>query len=319
MQAMREAFLAELLDRMGRRDDIFFLTADFGSPQLDKMQSAHPDRFLNVGIAEQNLINVALGLALEGFCVYAYAIAPFLTMRCYEQIRVGLALHSQLRPVNVNLVGVGAGMSYEVSGPTHHCLEDLAIMGVLPHMEIHAPSDAKVAALLVDHTLGTCAPKYIRMEGKALPDLDPPVTANDMAAGFRVIRPGRRLILAMGYMVHKALRIADRFPFGEIGVVDLMRPKPMVSDELKAVMGGAESLLTLEEGFLGSGGLDGMTSHFLRENGLSIPMKAMGLRDHYLFDIGSREYLHQRGGIGDEAIVAALRLGFEGPVGDAPA
>lgn len=305
MRAMREAFLSTLLERMGSRDDIFFLTADFGSPQLDILQQRHPDRYINVGIAEQNLINVSLGLALEGFSVYAYAIAPFLTMRCYEQIRLNLALHSQLRPVNVNLLGVGAGMSYEVSGPTHHCLEDLAIMGVLPHMEIHAPADAATAALLVDHTLRACGPKYIRMEGKALPDLTPLATSEDVSEGFRIVRSGRHLILAMGYMVHKALKVAERFSPGAVGVIDILRPKPLGAG-LRAVLAQAETLLTLEEGFLGSGGLDGMIGHYLREQGVAAPLKAMGLKDRYLFDIGSREYLHQRAGVGEADVMAAL-------------
>ena len=100
---------------------IFFVSADFGSPVLDDIRADFPDRFLNVGIAEQNLINVSAGLALEGFTVFAYAIAPFITMRCFEQLRVNLALLSEVRDMNVNLIGVGAGYSYVVSGPTHQC------------------------------------------------------------------------------------------------------------------------------------------------------------------------------------------------------
>ncbi len=312
MKAMRDGFLATLLDRMQQRDDVFFLTADFGSPLLDRMRQEHPGRCINVGIAEQNLINVALGLALEGFKVYAYAIAPFLTMRCYEQIRVGLALHAQLRPVQVTLLGVGAGMSYEVSGPTHHCLEDLAILGVLPHMEIHAPSDAATAALLVDHTLEAPGPKYIRMEGKPLPDLQAKVSPAALEEGFRLLRPGRHLVLATGYMVHKALRIADRLSPGTLGVIDLLRPKPIRSRALQGLVAQASSVVTLEEGFLGSGGLDGMVAHFLREAGLHQPLNTFGLRDRYLFDLGSREYLHQCAGLGEDDLVAAMDKLFRG-------
>ena len=97
------------------------MTDDMGAPVLDKLKVDFKSRFINVGIAEQNLINVATGLALEGFAVYAYAIAPFF-MRAYEQIRVNLALSGQFKEINVNMIGVGSGVSYEVSGPTHHCL-----------------------------------------------------------------------------------------------------------------------------------------------------------------------------------------------------
>ena len=115
--AMRDALLDRVWRSMATDDKVFFATADFGSPVLDKIRADHPDRFVNVGIAEQQLINVSVGLALEGYTVFAYAIAPFITMRCYEQIRVSLALLSEVRPMNVNLIGVGAGYSYVVSGP----------------------------------------------------------------------------------------------------------------------------------------------------------------------------------------------------------
>jgi transketolase len=118
---MRDVFIETLTLKMADDDKIFFLSADFGSPALDKLRELYPNRFINVGIAEQNLINVATGLALEGFKVYAYAIAPFVTMRCFEQIRVNLSVLPQVRPVTVNIVGVGAGFSYDMSGPTHHC------------------------------------------------------------------------------------------------------------------------------------------------------------------------------------------------------
>ncbi len=99
--AMRDVFLEKLIFLMENNQKIFFVTADFGSPVLDKIREYFPDRFINVGIAEQNLINVSTGLALEGYTVYAYAIAPFITMRCYEQIRVNIAILSQVRPMNI--------------------------------------------------------------------------------------------------------------------------------------------------------------------------------------------------------------------------
>src|SRR3990167_7331166 len=95
-KTMRDVFIEQIYNRMSVNDSLFFISADFGSPKLDKLRENFKDRFINVGIAEQNLINVSTGLALEGFTVYAYAIATFLTMRAYEQIRVNLALLGQL-------------------------------------------------------------------------------------------------------------------------------------------------------------------------------------------------------------------------------
>ena len=131
--AMRDSFLRQILARMEKDDRVFFVSADFGSPVLDHIRENYPDRFINVGVAEQNLINVSAGLAIEGFKVFAYAIAPFITMRCFEQLRVNLALLSEVRTMNVNLIGVGAGYSYVVSGPTHQCYEDLSLVRSLPN------------------------------------------------------------------------------------------------------------------------------------------------------------------------------------------
>ena len=133
---MRDAFLESIYQAMSHNKNIYFLTADFGAPILDKIRNEYKNRFINVGVAEQNLINISSGLASEGYDVYAFAIAPFITMRCYEQIRINLALTSSLKKINVNLIGVGAGVSYDVSGPTHHCLEDLSIMSLLPNFTI---------------------------------------------------------------------------------------------------------------------------------------------------------------------------------------
>ena len=152
-KSMRDVFLERIHAAMQQRDDIFLVSDDFGSRVLDKIRADFGDRFINVGIAEQNCINVAAGLALEGFTVYAYGIACFMSMRSFEQIRVNVSMTSQLRPMNLNIVGVGAGMSYDVSGPSHHCLEDLTLLRLLPHVDLFSPSDWQTAARLADYSV----------------------------------------------------------------------------------------------------------------------------------------------------------------------
>jgi transketolase len=209
-QAMRDALLRRICEAMADDPKLFFVCADFGSPVLDSIREHFPERFINVGIAEQNLINVSAGLALEGYTVFAYAIAPFITMRCYEQIRVSLALLSQVRQLNVNLIGVGAGYSYVVSGPTHQCYEDLTLMRAMPNMAVYSPADHITAAALFDRCLALGGPKYLRLDAQVLPVLyanAPP----DMATGFQRLRDGQKLCLvATGYMVHTALKVAER-------------------------------------------------------------------------------------------------------------
>ena len=162
--AMRDSLLESILNKMSTDKDLLFISSDFGSPILDKIRKDFPDRFINVGIAEQNLINVSVGFALEGFTIFSYAIAPFLSMRCLEQIRVNICLLSEVRPMNINLIGVGTGYSYTVSGPTHQCYEDLSIMRTLPNLNIFSPSDQIMASSLIENLIDGKNPKYIRKE-----------------------------------------------------------------------------------------------------------------------------------------------------------
>ena len=249
---MRDVFLERLIPRMETNRSIFFLTADLGSPVLDTIRDRFRDRFVNVGIAEQNLINVACGLALEGHTVYAYAIAPFITMRCLEQVRVNLAIMSQLRPMNVNLIGVGVGCSYSLSGPTHQCMEDISIMRCMPNIEVLSPADYVQAGAFVDYTLAKCAPKYLRFDAKPLPAIYPEEGEIGINAGFSELRRGTRVcVLTTGYMTHVALEAEKEL--GEegirLGVVDIFRLDDL-PDSLAGILRGYSSVITLEEAYI---------------------------------------------------------------------
>lgn len=306
--AMRDAFLERIWRAMAEDDRIFFAAADFGSPVLDRIREQHPGRFVNVGIAEQNLINISAGLALEGYKVFAYAIAPFITMRCYEQIRVNLALLSEVRPMNVNLIGVGAGYSYVVSGPTHQCYEDLTIMRALPNMDILSPADHVTAAAMFDRCVDASGPKYLRLDAQVLPVLHESASP-DMARGFHVHREGGPICLvATGYMVHTALRVADRMAAAgiRVGVVDLFCVTGFSEADLLATLRSYRGIVTLEEGFRGRGGLDAMVFDFSANHGISAPILNIGVEGGYRFELGGRAELHEQVGIGVEAVVGRV-------------
>lgn len=306
---MRDAFLSEILNAMHSGENIFFLTADLGAPALDQIRSNYPDRFLNVGIAEQNLINVATGLALEGLTVYAYAIAPFITTKCFEQIRVNLAILSQLRPVNVNLIGVGAGFSYDILGPTHHCLEDLSIMRTLPNFEVISPSDPFMAARLYRFTADCFGPKYLRLDAKPLPDIHTHLDDSDISDGFVELEKGEDVCLvSTGYMTQKALQVCEKMQADgkSIGMVDLIRMKGFSEDSLAAVLRRYRRIVSLEEGFIGKGGVDSVIGNLILTHRLPVEFKAFGLRDKYLFEVTGREKLHAQSGLDTEAILKDL-------------
>lgn len=309
-KTMRDAFLNEIVQQMERGEKVFMLSADFGAPALDQIRTRFPAQFINVGIAEQNLINVATGLALEGYVVYAYAIAPFITMRCCEQIRVNLAILSQIRPMNVNLIGVGAGFSYEVSGPTHHCLEDISIMRTFPNMEVNSPSDFTTVTSLADHCLKTKSPKYLRFDSRPLPAVHATVSPQQIADGFIEMKQGRDVcLLSTGVLTHKAQTICeDMAKQGvSVGLIDMFRLKGFNEKQLVAILSRYKKVVTLEEGFIGKGGLDALMAQVIINNGVNVKLKAMGLKDNYIFHIGNREDLHERNDLGVSSIVREIQ------------
>lgn len=302
--AMRDAFLERICQTMAHDERIFFVSADFGSPVLDRIRGQFPDRFVNVGIAEQNLINVSAGLAVEGFKVFAYAIAPFITMRCYEQIRVSLALLSEVRPLNVTLIGVGAGYSYVVSGPTHQCYEDLTLMRALPNIAVYSPADHVTTAALFDACLTNSGIKYMRLDAQVLPILYES-TQPSLTQGFHCHREGHAIcLLATGFMVHTALRVAERLGAEgiSVGVIDLFDITRFDADALARLLLSYDGLFTMEEGFRGRGGVDAMMFEFIARRKMNIRMLNCGVQGLYRFELGSRASLHEQVGIGVDVV-----------------
>jgi transketolase len=307
--AMRDCFLETLRVHMKRDRRVFFLTADFGAPSLDAMRRDFPERVINVGIAEQNLVNIAAGLALEKRIVYAYAIAPFLVMRAFEQIRNNLSLLSGFKELNVNLIGVGAGISYDLSGPAHHCLEDIGLMRALPNMVFFSPSDGLSVRHFVPYSLSTTRPKYIRLDGKPLPDIYDPTALPDLTIGFCRLRAGKEICLvSTGFMTHRAIAVADRLAKAgtSVGVIDVFMLKTFDRDSLARELGNCRVVVTLEEGFTGKGGLDSLVLHLCAEREISTKFTAFGFDDHYVCAVGNRSQLHRQAGLDEESMTRQI-------------
>lgn len=306
--AMRDALLTRIWEAMRHDRGIFFVSADFGSPILDRIRADFPDQFVNVGVAEQNLINVSAGLSLEGHTVFAYAIAPFITMRCFEQLRVSLALLSQVRPMNINLIGVGAGYSYVVSGPTHQCYEDLTLMRALPAFQVLSPADHVTAGSFVDICCEQLGPKYLRFDAQVLPVIydEPP----SRSLGFHVHRcRGPVCLIASGYMLHTALKVADRLAAEGIAlsVVDLFDITGFDRNAMAALLSDHAGIVTMEEGFSGRGGIDALFFEFVARRRLRLLQQNVGVAPGYNFELGTRAELHERVGIGEVAASTTVR------------
>ncbi len=309
-QIMRDVLIEQIYQKMFDDERIFFLSADLGSPVLDKVREQFEDRFINVGIAEQNLINVSTGLAFEGFTVYAYAIAPFLTMRAYEQIRVNLSLSSELMELNVNLIGVGAGLSYDVSGPTHHCVEDIIIMRTLPNFITISPSDAKITESLIDYTIDVKKPKYIRLDGKPVNQIYDKTEDFHLERGYCELIKGEKVcVVATGFMTHKALNAAKRLQEDDInvGVLDMIILKPVNEELLSDSLKNYKYIITIEEGFINKGGLDSLILNIINKYQLNIQLKNLGFDDKYVFGLGGRSHLHEINNLDEESIIEIVK------------
>ena len=156
---MRGAFLDKLFQQMEIDETIYFLTADMGINLVEKFEEKYPDRFLNVGIAEQNLIGVAAGLAESGMRPYVYTISNFLVHRCLEQIRNDIVIHN----LPVVLIGTSTGYDNGPLGPTHHMLEDWGTISNFPGLKIYAPYNKESAENILEKTYESKGPSYVRI------------------------------------------------------------------------------------------------------------------------------------------------------------
>jgi len=300
---MRAPFFTALYDIMKRDKDVILLMADTGAIVMDDIRADFPDRCLNVGIAEENMIGVAAGMAMAGKTVFTYAIIPFVTMRCYEQLRVDVCVQE----LPVKAIGVGAGVDYSTLGPTHHGLEDMALMRLLPGMRIMSPCDDTQAMEFCRMAYKTPGPFYIRLDRNGQPlvyDDD----HKDFTPGLSVVREGKDLqLIATGKMVLTALSVADELARKSIkaGVIDLYRVKPLNTDLLAKILADCPQVVTIEEHSI-IGGLGSAVAEFLAESGKAVKFSRIGLPDSFCRRYGTRQFLHSDIGIDTEHLTKRL-------------
>ena len=300
---IRDAFFGELYQLAENDANVVLMTADMGAFSLERFRKNFPDRFINVGIAEQNLISSAAGLALSGKKVFVYAIIPFVTLRCLEHIKVDLCVMN----LPITIVGAGAGFTYSNDGPTHHAIEDVSAMRALPGMTILNPSEqmtAKAAAQKAYHATG---PVYVRLDKGAWPVLHS--ADDDFSTGLAYIREGSKLlVIATGCMAHVSLELADAMQTSGVnaGVVDLYRLKP-VSNELVEIANKYDFVVTLEEHTL-PGGMGGAVVELFADTGLMIPVKRLGIPDVYPDGYGDREWMKRQLGLDMDSLLSRIML-----------
>lgn len=299
---MRAAFINTLCDLAARDERIWLLCGDLGFSVLEKFADRFPGRYVNAGVAEQNMTGIAAGLALSGKTVFTYSIANFPVMRCLEQIRNDVCCHA----LNVKIVSVGGGFAYGPAGYTHHGLEDLAVMRVLPNMTVLAPGDPVETSLLTAAAADHHGPCYLRLgkAGEAAVHTSPPDARIGKAILLR--EGGDAAFITTGATLAMALAAASDLADRGISVSVISMPSLCPLDE-SAILSAARDkgrIVTVEDH--GRGGLGSAVAEVLAASSLSCRFSAVHLPSQPAILAGSAAELYAANGLSAPAIAARV-------------
>lgn len=299
---MRNIFVDEVT-KIARKDErLVFLMSECGFSVTEKFEEEFPTRFFNTGIAEQSLVGTAAGVALRGLRPIAYNMAMFLTMRAYEQIRVDVC-YQQLPVI---LAGVGPGLGYGAAGTTHHSIEDVAIMRVLPHMTIIYPACELDVRQAARKAFEMNAPCYIGL-GRAPRKFNAPYTEADFKIGkaIKMTEGSDAAIFTYGAMIPVAMDAAAELAQRGIGlrVYNMHTIKPMDEQSVKTAADECGIIFSLEEENI-IGGLGGAIAEYIAENDdVKCRFKRLGICDAYCDVVGDHAWLQHYFGIDSSSVV----------------
>jgi transketolase len=299
---MRNAFADEINELAAADPRIVMLSADIGNRLFDRFKVRNPGRFYNTGVAEANTISMAAGLASCGLRPTCYTITPFITARCYEQIKVDVCYHQ----MPVLIVGTGSGLSYAALGATHHSLDDISLMRSLPGMRVLAPGDAMELRSCMRAALASEAPTYIRIGKKGEPVIfrEPPPFAFGQ---WNLLRQGAGVaLLAAGNTLPLAVETANAL--GEIGlhpsVTSCASIKPLDTKALYRAFLECDVVVTVEEHGL-IGGFGSAVADWFADQRTAPRARLLrfGAGDYYLHDSGEQDHARETYGINVSSIV----------------
>lgn len=300
---MREALAKELVKQAKKNKNLILLTGDLGYTVFEEFQRLFPNQFFNVGVAESNMIGIATGLALSGKTVFCYSIANFVTLRTLEQVRNDVCVHN----AHVVIVGTGAGLSYSNAGPTHHAVEDIALMRTIPNLNIFSPADALEVEWTVKTSIKIKKPVYIRLGKKGEPLIHTKTPKLTFGKG-NIIKNGKDLaIISTGNLVYNSIE-AEKI-LNKIGisatVANFNTLKPIDEKLILSLAKKHKILFTVEEHVL-SGGLGSIVSEVLApysENNIY----SLGIPNVFTFVSGSQTYLREKYGLTPEKIAKSIK------------
>lgn len=278
------------------------VSADDGGSKLFQFADLS-GQFVNVGIAEEQMVGMAAGLALEGYRPYSLAIAPFTSFRCQEFVKLDMCAMN----LPVVLIGVGAGLSYSVMGPTHHALGSIASLKIWPNLTIFQPADAVTGRTLAGYSYHFNNPLYLSFDRKDVLDIYGPNNMPDLDLGFGLLREGKDgYILATGITVASALEVANKLKLlgRGFGVIDVFRIKPINFSSMFQVIGSLP-IVTYEEDYL-IGGLGSSFAEYSADKYIANKIMRVGFPDSFIFDLGGRDIIWERNGLDVDSVTKRI-------------
>ena len=296
--------IGEYMTTLGEKSEkVVIVNADLaGTCRNRRFAETYPKRSFNIGIAEQNMVSFAAGLACEGFIPYAFSMAPFLTMRACEQCRTDIAYGNR----NVRLLGVYAGVSGGISGATHWAIEDVGIMTSIPGIAVFEVSDANQAKRLLDYSLEHKGPMYIRCGVEPTEDIYQESVEIRPGGSTVIVDGDDGAILSAGVTVQyakEASEIIEKENGKKIRVVDMYSIKPV---DRKAIIESAETgHVVVAQDHNISGGLGSIVGTVMAEEGFGIKYKILGVPDRFVA-MAHAPYLYDKFGINARGIAESV-------------
>lgn len=296
---MRNTVINKITESANDLKNIFLITGDAGFGVLDEFKVRFPDRFLNLGIAEQNTIGFSAGLALVGYKVIVYNIVPFIMYRCYEQVRNDICYQN----LPVVLIGIGSGVTYAPQGVTHYSVEDIAIARTLPNLTILSPCDSSEAEKCAEFAMKSNGPVYIRLAKSG----EPLIHRNKLRSIKEplVLREGKKVAVlfhgSIGIEVARATENMKKCPL----VISVPMLQPLNFGFLKKKLKGIDTIITVEEHFV-DGGLGSIIESWILKERLPFNLRKLGIKNNFIHEIKNNAGMRTKFGISADNIRKAI-------------
>jgi transketolase len=295
---MRTAFINQLIEEARINSNIFLIVGDLGFSVVEPFAIEFPERFLNIGIAEQNMAGFAVGLAMEGYIPFIYSIGNFPTLRCMEQIRYDICYHN----ANVKIVAVGGGYSYGSLGASHHATEELGMLRTIPNLVVTAPGDPIETRLVTKMSIDTQGPFYIRLGKAGEPIVHKHEILNYLKGdAIELIKGTSMAILSTGSMLKYSQDYIIENNF-DCGLYSFPIIKPLNKSAIISLCNSYKEFITIEEhqmsGGFGSAFIEVVNDIYFHAEITTYPkIKRIAIPDQFCSVAGSQQYLWRENGL----------------------